>query len=260
MDFDAGRKHQANEYERPPVCIHRDCFVATPDCHWALSAGPLARKKKTDSPLALLDHARAGWGRRHAHLAEWLIANVNPAHPLRYPAPIITFMRIKELAINAGVNIQSIRFYERQGLLREPPRTASGYRNYNQSDAERIAFIKWCQPLGFTLKEVSELIQLHAALANLSSPHSAPGPKQLQRIICMSQQKSSDIQNRIKLLKSAVKQLAFAIKKLQSKPGPSCPALPSFTRSKMLPPSRVVAPGKPNRKRMLKFPTSSVQK
>jgi len=183
-----------------------------------------------------------------------------PAHPLRYPATIITFMRIKELAIKAGVNIQSIRFYERQGLLREPPRTSSGYRNYSQSDAERIAFIKWCQPLGFTLKEVSELIQLHAALANLSSPHSAPGPKQLQRIICMSQQKSSDMQNRIKLLKSAVKQLAFAIKKLQSKPAPSCPASPSFTRSKKLLPLSVVAPGKPNRKRMLKFPTSSVQK
>jgi DNA-binding transcriptional MerR regulator len=166
-------------------------------------------------------------------------------------------MRTKELAIKAGVNIQSIRFYERQGLLREPPRTSAGYRNYSESDLERIAFIKWCQPLGFTLKEVSELIQLHAALANLASSHSAPGPKQLQRIICMSQQKSSDMQNRIKLLKSAVKQLAFAIKKLQSKPGPSSPASPSLTRSKMLPPSSGVAPEKPNRKRMLKFPTSS---
>jgi hypothetical protein len=59
-----------------------------------------------------------------------------PANPLRYPASIITFMRINELAIKAGVNIQSIRFYERQGLLREPPRTSSGYRNYSQSDAE----------------------------------------------------------------------------------------------------------------------------
>jgi DNA-binding transcriptional MerR regulator len=74
-------------------------------------------------------------------------------------------MRIRELAIKAGINIQSIRFYERQGLLREPPRTSSGYRNYSQSDIERIAFIKWCQPLGFTLKEVGELIELHAALA-----------------------------------------------------------------------------------------------
>jgi DNA-binding transcriptional MerR regulator len=141
-------------------------------------------------------------------------------------------MRIRELAIKAGVNIQSIRFYERQGLLREPPRTSSGYRNYSQSDAERIAFIKWCQPLGFTLKEVSELIQLHAALANLSSPHCAPEPKQLQRIICMAQQKNVEMQNKIKLLKSAVKQLASAVTKLQKKPGPSCPASPSLTRSK----------------------------
>jgi DNA-binding transcriptional MerR regulator len=141
-------------------------------------------------------------------------------------------MRISELAIKAGVNIQSIRFYERQGLLREPPRTSSGYRNYSQSDVDRIAFIKWCQPLGFTLREVGELIELHAALADLSSASSAPGPKQLQRIICMAQQKSVQMQNKIKLLKSAVKQLAFAVKKLERKPGPSCPASPSFTRSK----------------------------
>jgi DNA-binding transcriptional MerR regulator len=180
-----------------------------------------------------------------------------PAHLLRYPAPIITFMRIKELAIKAGVSIQSIRFYERQGLLREPPRTSSGYRNYSQSDAERIAFIKWCQPLGFTLKEVSELIQLHAALADLSSTHSAPGPKQLQRIICMAQQKSSHMQDKIKLLQSAVKQLAYAVKKLQSKPGPSCPASPSVTRPKMPPPSSVIAPDRPSRKRMLRFPKSA---
>jgi DNA-binding transcriptional MerR regulator len=141
-------------------------------------------------------------------------------------------MRISELGIKAGVNIQSIRFYERQGLLREPPRTSSGYRNYSQSDVERIAFIKWCQPLGFTLREVGELIELHAALADLSSASSALGPKRLRRTICMAQQKSVQMQNKIKLLKSAVKQLAFAVKKLERKPAPSCPALPSFTRSK----------------------------
>ncbi len=130
-------------------------------------------------------------------------------------------MLISELAKQAGLNIQSIRFYERQGLLRKPPRTSSGYRAYNQFDLERITFIKWCQPLGFTLKEVKELIQLHAAVANLSSAHAAPKPKELQRIICMAHQKSADLQNKIKLLKSADHQLTVAIKKLQTQ---ACPA------------------------------------
>lgn len=145
---------------------------------------------------------------------------------------IITFMRIRELASKSQVSVQSIRFYEREGLLREPPRTSSGYRNYNESDVERIAFIKWCQPLGFTLKEVSELIELHAALTSLSTG-SVPRPRQLQRIMFMAQQKSSHMQNKIKLLQAAVKQLAYAIKKLQSKHGPACPASSSPTRSKM---------------------------
>lgn len=70
-------------------------------------------------------------------------------------------MRIGELSAKAGVNIQTIRFYERQKLLREPSRTSSGYRAYAEADLERVRFIKRCQHLGFTLKEVKELIQTH---------------------------------------------------------------------------------------------------
>ncbi len=130
-------------------------------------------------------------------------------------------MLISELARQAGLNIQSIRFYERQGLLRKPPRSSSGYRTYNQFDLERITFIKWCQPLGFTLKEVKELIRLHAAVANLSSAHAAPKPQELQRIICMAHQKSADLRSKIKLLKSATRQLTVAIAKLQTHACPS---------------------------------------
>jgi DNA-binding transcriptional MerR regulator len=133
-------------------------------------------------------------------------------------------MRIGELATRAGVSVQSIRFYERQGLLREPPRTSSGYRNYNSSDLERISFIKWCQPLGFTLREVKELMHLHAALTNLPPARRGPSPKDLQRIIRMAREKFSEVQNRIKLLKAAGQQLDSSIKKLQSRSRPACPA------------------------------------
>ena len=76
-------------------------------------------------------------------------------------------MRIGELAKRAGVNVQTIRFYERRQLLREPRRSASGYRYFNEADLENVVCIKWCQQLGFTLKEISQLLQLHSAVAQM---------------------------------------------------------------------------------------------
>jgi len=58
-------------------------------------------------------------------------------------------MRIGELARRARVNLQTVRFYERRGLLRKPARTRAGYRIYEDADLESLVFIKWCQRLGF---------------------------------------------------------------------------------------------------------------
>ena len=69
-------------------------------------------------------------------------------------------LRIGELAAKAGVGIEAIRFYEREGLLPEPPRTASGYRQYPGEAVARLRFIQRAKELGFSLKEISELISL----------------------------------------------------------------------------------------------------
>lgn len=69
-------------------------------------------------------------------------------------------MRIGELADRLGINPRTIRFYERIGLLPEPERTASGYRSYEDADADRITFIKTAQRLGLTLDEIGEIIAL----------------------------------------------------------------------------------------------------
>src|SRR5580692_12785940 len=98
-------------------------------------------------------------------------------------------MRIGELARTAGVNVQTIRFYERRRLLREPARTLSGYRNYEKSDLESLVFIKWCQPLGFTLKEVRQLLQLHTALAGLPSARIGRKSRELRSMIHMAEEK-----------------------------------------------------------------------
>ncbi|MGH7510014.1 MAG: MerR family transcriptional regulator [Gemmatimonadales bacterium] len=69
-------------------------------------------------------------------------------------------MRIGEVATRAGVNIQTLRYYERRGLLPEPERGGSGYRFYDPETVRLVRFIKRAQELGFTLREIGELIEL----------------------------------------------------------------------------------------------------
>ncbi|MEO7474382.1 MAG: MerR family transcriptional regulator, partial [Gemmatimonadales bacterium] len=67
-------------------------------------------------------------------------------------------VRISDIAKQAGVNVQTLRFYERRGLLPQPVRLASGYRNYDRAAVRRVRFIKRAQELGFTLAEINELL------------------------------------------------------------------------------------------------------
>lgn len=69
-------------------------------------------------------------------------------------------MRIGELARRAGVNIDTVRYYERSGVLPPPARTASGYRDYYAGDLARLDFVRRAKPLGFTLAQAVELLAL----------------------------------------------------------------------------------------------------
>lgn len=71
-------------------------------------------------------------------------------------------MTIGRLAKQAGVNIDTIRYYERNGLIPEAVRRASGYREYELSDVQRLRFILRAKDLGFTLAEIGELLSLSA--------------------------------------------------------------------------------------------------
>jgi DNA-binding transcriptional MerR regulator len=71
-------------------------------------------------------------------------------------------MRSGELAERAGVNAQTLRYYERRGLLPTPPRSASGYRQYPIGAVAALRFVKRAQHLGFSLTEVAELLHLAA--------------------------------------------------------------------------------------------------
>jgi Cd(II)/Pb(II)-responsive transcriptional regulator len=69
-------------------------------------------------------------------------------------------MRIGELARQAGVDVQTIRYYEREGLLDAPARTGSGYRAYGPEHLERLNFVRHCRSLDMPLAEIRRLIEL----------------------------------------------------------------------------------------------------
>jgi MerR family mercuric resistance operon transcriptional regulator len=70
---------------------------------------------------------------------------------------------IGRLADAAGVHLETVRYYEREGLLQPPPRTPSGYRQYADADLWRLQFIARGKHLGFTLKEIAALLDEGAA-------------------------------------------------------------------------------------------------
>jgi DNA-binding transcriptional MerR regulator len=67
-------------------------------------------------------------------------------------------LSIGQVARRSGVSIEGVRFYEREGLLEEPPRRASGYRQYSEEAIKRIRLVKRTQQLGYSLKEVTDLL------------------------------------------------------------------------------------------------------
>lgn len=71
-------------------------------------------------------------------------------------------LTIGKLAHAAGVNIETIRYYERRGLLEAPPRSAAGYRRYTPAAVRRVRFIRQAKALGFSLEEIAELLSLRA--------------------------------------------------------------------------------------------------
>ena len=69
-------------------------------------------------------------------------------------------LTVGNLAKQCGVNLETVRYYEGKGLLPKPHRTPSGYRIYNHDSVRRLRFIKHAQHLGFSIKEIKELLAL----------------------------------------------------------------------------------------------------
>ncbi len=95
-------------------------------------------------------------------------------------------MRTSELAGRAGVNGETLRYYERRGLLDEPPRTSGGYRDYPDAAVELLRFIKRAQELGFGLDEVEELLHLDSG-----------GPEGCDTARALAEARKADLEARI---------------------------------------------------------------
>jgi MerR family transcriptional regulator, copper efflux regulator len=72
-------------------------------------------------------------------------------------------LTIGEVAEQAGVHHETLRYYERRGLVEKPPRSASNYRLYPEDSVRRVCFIKRAQELGFSLNDIKELLSVRAA-------------------------------------------------------------------------------------------------
>ncbi len=97
-------------------------------------------------------------------------------------------MTIGRLSAAAGVNVETVRFYQRSRLIDEPARPHGGYRTYGDGDIRRIRFIKRAQLLGFTLDEISTLLRLEDSQACISTRALAA------RKLAMVESKLADLQ------------------------------------------------------------------
>ena len=131
-------------------------------------------------------------------------------------------MHIGELARSAQVNVQTIRFYERQGLLPRPARTAAGYRSYEAKDLERVIFIQRNQELGFTLAEIQQLFELHDAML-ATSRRTRRNSDEVQAIIAMGRERLQTINRKIQTLHDMRRNLAAVVKHLESANLATCP-------------------------------------
>ena len=95
-------------------------------------------------------------------------------------------MRTSEVAAQAHVNTQTLRYYERRGLLPQPERSQSGYRAYTADAVRVVRFVKRAQQLGFTLNDIEELLHLAEG-----------GPASCEEARAMARTRIADLQRRI---------------------------------------------------------------
>jgi DNA-binding transcriptional MerR regulator len=131
-------------------------------------------------------------------------------------------LRTGQVAKASGVNIQTVRFYEREGLLAPPKRSASGYRQYTDDAVRIVTFVKRAQELGFTLREAKQLLRLRSL-----------GPKRAEAATSAAEAKLRDIDEKVRDLTAMRAALASLVDCCKRTGGPlTCPILEALEKSR----------------------------
>jgi DNA-binding transcriptional MerR regulator len=110
-------------------------------------------------------------------------------------------MQIGKLAKTAGVSVQTVRFYERQGLLPDPGRTDSGYRRYAEGQVRQLRFIRQAKALGFSLEEIREILRMRGR-----------GQCPCGKVISLAEHHLETVEGQIRQLENFRRELSKAIK------------------------------------------------
>lgn len=126
----------------------------------------------------------------------------------------MALMRIGEVAARAGVNRQTLRYYEREGLLPSPTRQENGYREYPDDAVALVRFIKCAQDLGFSLSEAKALGDLQRTAR-----------RDRRRVRALAEAKLADVRERITRLRAIERELAQLLTACCDQDAPTCAIL-----------------------------------
>ena len=129
-----------------------------------------------------------------------------------------THLTIGKLAAATGVNIETIRYYERAGLIAQPARTQGNYRTYEQSDVTRLRFIKRTRDLGFSLEQVRALLSI-----------SGERERDCGRVDALAIEHLAEVDRKIADLKALRHELAEAVASCVGGTVAECRILEAFT-------------------------------
>lgn len=124
-------------------------------------------------------------------------------------------LTIGRLGRKAGVNVETVRYYQRIGLIKEPVKPYSGFRTYSNETVDRIKFIKRAQNLGFSLSEISELLKM--------------GEGQCDDVRHRAETKRAQIKAQIRALRALDQTLSKLVTACKTEKSPTCPIVETLT-------------------------------
>ncbi len=128
-------------------------------------------------------------------------------------------IRIGELSRLTGCNVETVRYYERVGLLPRPPRSAAQYRLYNSADVRHLAFVRRARELGFTLDEIRTLLALAVA----------DGEDTCAEVRQVAAGHLADIRAKIADLRALERALSDAVQRCDAGELPGCPLIDTLS-------------------------------